>query len=338
MTALKGFDRLEASALWRSAPEDQRRDVVVTLGEATLAISDLQGRPLAHWSLPAILRVNPGDTPALFAPGPNASEAIELSDRQMVDAIETVHRIIERRRPRRGWVRTGVMSVLLGGLVGLGVFWLPGALIRHTVAVVPPAVRADTGARLLRQIMRVAGERCDNRAARAPLTVLTHRTLGAGAGQLVVLPGGPSDAVHLPGSLVVLNRALIEDYEGAEPVAGYIIAERTRADENDPIARLLRVSGPWTAFQLLTRGEVPDDTLRVYAERLLTEPQPPVPKEIFLRRMADADIPVTPYAFARDVTGETTVALIEADPVDPATANPIMSDAEWVALQEICAT
>ena len=41
MTALSKYDRLEASGLWRPTPQDQRREVVVSIGDATLVISDM---------------------------------------------------------------------------------------------------------------------------------------------------------------------------------------------------------------------------------------------------------------------------------------------------------
>ena len=56
MTALTRYQRIEATGLWRARPEDQRREVVVSLGEATLVITDLNDRALTHWSLAAVLR------------------------------------------------------------------------------------------------------------------------------------------------------------------------------------------------------------------------------------------------------------------------------------------
>ena len=40
MTALKKYQRLEASGLWRERPGAQARDVIVGLREATLVLSD----------------------------------------------------------------------------------------------------------------------------------------------------------------------------------------------------------------------------------------------------------------------------------------------------------
>ena len=54
MTALKGYERLECTGLWRSGPAIQRREVVVSCGQATLILTDMQNRPLAHWSLAAV--------------------------------------------------------------------------------------------------------------------------------------------------------------------------------------------------------------------------------------------------------------------------------------------
>ncbi len=54
MTALTEYDRLECAAVWRAAPEAQRRDVFVSVGDATLVITDNADRVLAHWSLAAV--------------------------------------------------------------------------------------------------------------------------------------------------------------------------------------------------------------------------------------------------------------------------------------------
>ena len=54
MTALDKYQRIEALGLWRNDNASQRKDVFISIGETTLLISDMQERPLAHWSLAAI--------------------------------------------------------------------------------------------------------------------------------------------------------------------------------------------------------------------------------------------------------------------------------------------
>mgnify|MGYP005990444423 FL=1 len=48
MTALTKYDRLEATGLWRPAPDGQRREVIVSIGNATLMISDMNDQAIAH--------------------------------------------------------------------------------------------------------------------------------------------------------------------------------------------------------------------------------------------------------------------------------------------------
>ena len=68
MTALSAYDRLEATGLWRASPDDQRREVVVSIGEATLTITDLNDTALAHWSIPAVARAKADNSRVLKEP------------------------------------------------------------------------------------------------------------------------------------------------------------------------------------------------------------------------------------------------------------------------------
>ena len=74
MTALTEYERLEATGLWRATAEAQRREVLVSVGEATLTIADFNNRALAHWSLAAIDRQNPGEYPAIYSPDGDPGE------------------------------------------------------------------------------------------------------------------------------------------------------------------------------------------------------------------------------------------------------------------------
>ena len=86
MTALKKYQRLESPGLWRETPDAQRRDVVVAFREATLVLFDPKTeKPLSHWSLPAILRANPGELPAIFVPAPEDDESLEIDDTMMIE-------------------------------------------------------------------------------------------------------------------------------------------------------------------------------------------------------------------------------------------------------------
>lgn len=337
MTALAEYARLESTGIWRPSPEAQRQDVIVSIGQSSLVIADMADTALAHWSLPAVIRRNPGQRPALFAPGEDALDELELDDDAMIEAIERVRSAVERRRPRQGRLRLGLVAGLALLAAGAAAaFWLPDALIRRAVSAAPFAIRADIGAGVLDQIERLTGPACNAPEARAALTALRDRVLGAGAGRLVVLPNGIAASTHLPGGLILIGRDLIEDYDGPEPVAGYILAEDARRRAEDPLERLLRFGGAYAAARLLTTGEVPPDLLRDYAAELLTAPAAAVSAGTLLPRFETADVSARPFAETLPPAAPERPVLIAGDPRPQGETVPILSDGAWVRLQGIC--
>ena len=336
MTALKDFQRLECIGIWRPTPDAQRRDVIVSLGDATLVIGDQTGTALSHWSLPAIERLNPDLRPALFRPGPDAVETLELDDDTMIKGIARVHTAIERRRPHPGRLRLSLIAGSAAVVAALGIFWLPGAMTSYTASVIPEAKRVAIGQKLLTNIRRVAGKPCNTPAGQTALEHMRRRLIGDTPGKLVVLSGGVTQSKHLPGGIILLNRALIEDYEDPEIVAGHILVEDIRANQTDPVLDLLQQTGLFSALKLLTTGNIDAETLNAYSEGFLTEPDHPVLHDVMMGTFEAAAVRTSPYAYAVDISGETTIALIEADPVTTQEAKPVLSDGDWVALQGIC--
>lgn len=340
MTALSEYERLEAPGLWRAAPDDQRSEVVVSMGNATLIITDMRDHVLTHWSIPAINRANPGELPALYHPDGDAGETLELAapESQMIDAIEKLRTGIARQRPKPGRLRLGM---ILGSAVAIGalaIFWLPGAVRDHTLRVVPAVKRAQIGAALEREMQSVTGPPCRAPGGVAALARLAQRIPAArGTGTLRVVRGGVAATATLPGGTILIHRALVEDYEEPDVVAGYIVAERLRARAHDPLGRLLDHAGLAAAFRLLTTGDPGADALRSYAEYLLADaPTAPVPDDVLLEGFAAWSIRAAPYAYARDISGESTLALIEADPFAAEVPPPLLSDGDWLRLQGIC--
>ncbi|MCK0126740.1 hypothetical protein MWU76_20280 [Gelidibacter sp. F2691] len=336
MTALTKYDRLEATALWRPEEGAQRVDVLLSLGDATLTISDMRENVLNHWSLPAIQRVNPGERPAVFRPGTDATEELETDDEDMIRALEKVRKLIERRRPHPGRLRHWVTAGILLSLLALSVFWLPGALRGYTVSVVPDPTRAALGQRIMTRIGRIAGQECQGRDGRTVLTRLARNVTKNAALRVVVLSSGVQTSKHLPGNITLLNRALIEDFEHPDVVAGFLLAEELRRETTDPLLPLLDHVGLRGTVRLLTTGDLPDTSIDQYAEDILVAPQTELPATALLRRFEKQGVPSSPYAYALDLTGETTLELIEADPTPVANARDLLSDGDWIRLQGIC--
>jgi len=338
MTALKEFERLESTGLWRPSPEDQRRDVIVSLGDATLTIADARGVALAHWSLGAVMRAKPGKA-AIYHPDTDPGQTLEIppSETEMIAGIDRLLQAIEKRRPRPGKLRFFLAALGFAAVASAIVFWLPDALERYAVKVVPAVKRAEIGQDLLEHLTRVTGTPCRSPDALAPLERLATRILGEGpAGRIAVLRDWAGESSHLPGGIVLLDRAILEDFEDPDVVGGYIIAEALRATERDPLADLLDHSGLRATLVLLTTGALPDSAMSAYAEYLLTQPSARPDTAALLTAFARAELRSTPYAYARDMTGERTLPLIEADPRRIEGSRQVLSDSDWVRLQGIC--
>lgn len=339
MTALTQYDRLEAPGLWRDAPEAQRRDVIVSVGKATLVISDSRtGRALSHWSLPAVERLNPGAMPALFAPGPDATEDLELDDTTMIAALARVHTIIEARKPHPGRLRlvlllSGLALVLAGGFI-----WVPGAVKAHATRALPAEKRTEIGQAILADVFRVSGAACAGPEGRESLARLDARLGGTGPGGIIILSSGLEGSRHLPGGTILVGRSLVEDQSTPEALAGHVLAERSLSETEDPLAKLLDWTGVGAAFSLLTTGNLPEDSILGYAESLLTSP-PSVPAPAKLaERFREAGLATTPFAQSPGVDPALAATLKDIDPFRDAPSNrPLLSDTDWVALQGICA-
>lgn len=335
MTALTKYQRLEATGLWRGSPTEQRREVVVSIGDATLVITDNKDQALTHWSLAAVERENPGQRPAIFFPDGDPGETLELApeEDEMIRAIEKLRLAVSRARPHPGRLRFVSVLVSCLAVAAVALLWLPGAMQRHALSVVPEISRQAIGEDLLTRITRVAGPVCDTTGTQAVLNRLASRT---SVRRIAVMPAGVQDSLALPGGLVLLNRAVIEDFEDPDVAAGYVLAERVRAGLQDPLAGLLAHGGVTSSFRLLTSGVLSPDTLDKYAQSVLIATPSPAPDPDVLAAFQQAGISSTPYAYARDITGESTLGLIEADPMSGQQSRPTLSDRDWLVLQTIC--
>ncbi|WP_299284628.1 hypothetical protein [uncultured Tateyamaria sp.] len=336
MTALTKYDRLEATGLWRTAQDAQRREVIVSIGDATLVISDLNDKAITHWSLAAVERAagNSG-TGAIFHPDGDPSETLELGaeEGEMITAIDTLRTAVARARPHPGRLRWLGVALSASAVAALAVFWLPGALVDHAMRVVPPVKEAEIGSALLARIERVSGVPCRSAEARPALAALAGRT---GAARVVIVPDGVREGLSLPGGTILLNRALVEDFEEPDVAAGYVLVEQVRSITAPPLRGLLEHAGTRATAQLLTTGSLPASALDAYTEAQLATPAATLAPDMILPAFAAAKVRSSPYARARDISGEETLALIEADPMADAASDPIMRDRDWIQLQAIC--
>lgn len=336
MTALDRYVRLESDALWRAGPDAQRRDVTISFGDATLVIADGAGRPLAHWSLPALIRQNPDEAPAVYAPDDEASELLEISDISMVEAIEEVRKALAKSRPHPGKLRHWLTAGVVTATLALAVFWLPGALTRQTLSVVPDSKRAEIGSEMLVYLQDATGVACQSPRATPAAARLAQRLLGPDTqAEIIVVADLPQAVVSLPGDLIVLDYAMLQSTDDPAVAAGFILAAQTAAAQTDPLEQLLKQAGLRATFRLLTTGDIPGETLRRLTGDLLQNNRSAPDPERLRAAFAAVQIPQAPYVTAVDArTG--TMPDLGVDPLAGQEFPLILSDGDWVSLQNIC--
>jgi hypothetical protein len=337
MTALTQYQRIEAAALWREHGAEQRRDVIVSLGDSTLIISDLHERPLTHWSLSAIKRDNPGKTRAIYRPDNDSHETLELAANEdtMVEAIETLCRVIDRRRPKRGRMRMASLIGISFAVMLLILIWVPVAIRDYAVRVVPMVSQIELGERLSLYLRPYTGQPCSAPIANLAVKKLRDRILGPDA-QLEILRQGLRDVLVLPGNIYLASSHLVEDYEDPDVLAGYLLVAKTAHPPELTLRDTLRETGTLATFGMLTTGHMSDGAIQNYADTLIKSAPVPVDTDRLVAAFSAANLRLAPYAYARDITGEQTLPLLEAEAIRTDTPRAALSDRDWVSLQGIC--
>jgi hypothetical protein len=341
MTALKKYAKLEGMGLWAPTGPDQRREVIVSLGDATLVMMDARSSlVLSHWSLAAVERLNPGKMPAIYSPDADHGETLELDDPLLIEALETLRAALD---PPPGLLARLRRAALVGAVVvtgALAVFVVPSALVEHTASVVPLAKRTELGEAMLADLSQTGARVCTSGLGTAALAAL-HRRLIDGPGRLVVVEGldTPNPRVqHMPGRLYVIDARLLDGAEMPEELAGAILLAVARHATDDPLRALLHHAGSVATFRLLTSGDLPRTALRGHALALLRA-TPRLPN-------ADGAIAqfqrtgLSPRAFLTatallDPSREALRADLQA--LDLPLSGGLISDGQWVSLLNLCA-
>jgi len=338
MTALKKYQRLEASGLWRERPGAQARDVIVGLREATLVLSDPRSEaPLTQWSLPATQRMNPGQMPARFAPGLDAGEEVEIDDTEMITALETVHRSIERRKPRPGRLRGVLTATFVVTVAAVALFWLPGQMKSYAARMLPTPTQVDLGALALADIARLTGQPCKSVPGRRAAAALAERLFPEAPPRIEVLRDALPQPAHLPGDLLLLPAGLIEAADSPDVIAGYLLIERLRAETEDPVRPLLDHMGLGATLGLLTSGAASAEAAAGYGEAFLARVPAPEPTAD-LQRAAFETAQVSSALYGQAMRGTSAAAetLISDDPFALGAPLRVMSDESWLEFQAIC--
>ena len=335
MTALDQFQRLEAPGIWRETADAQRHDVIVAFGDATLTIATSSGAAVSHWSLAAINRVNPGLTPALFSPGHDSAETLEIDDDDMIAAIEKVRAAVisGAAQPRR--LRRWLGLVAFVAVLALTVLWGPRALVSYATSIVPPETRAKIGNGVLEEIRARTQTRCAPASATVPLKSLVTR-LGPGFLGRIAVAQEVWPSRSLPGGIVVLDARLFEAFNTPDVAAGFALAEFHRLSDQDPLADMMTTIGTMGTIQLLTTGTIDDAKIKAYAQVLSEQSPVAVSGADLIEAFRLTRVNPSPFVAAVNESETSAVSLGPLANAEVAVTEPVLADNQWVQLQAIC--
>ena len=200
MTALTQYQRLEATGIWRKSAEAQRLDVIISIGESSLVITDINEKPLAHWSLAALAVIQSKDGIKLYHPDGDPSETLELgsNENEMAEAIEKLMKAVDRRRPKPGRLRIFSLASILIIVLGLSIFWLPAALRDYTQKIIPEVREQEMGKAVFNEFVSFVGAPCSRELGRIALDKFISN-LGVIEYTFYIVPSETIEAIHLPG-------------------------------------------------------------------------------------------------------------------------------------------
>ena len=284
MTALKEYERLECTGLWRSGPAIQRREVVVACGQATLILTDMQNRPLAHWSLAAVDVQTHKEDAATLRPAPGSEESLEISDKTMLEALLKVQKAIDRSRPHPGRLRfiLAVTSVILLSFATL--IWGPQAMTSYASNVLPEAKRIQIGRVLEERIGQLAGPYCTSPEGIRSAALLVERLAPSAPLELLVLPGQRAAPIVLPGGKVILFDNMVGQSDDPAVTAGFVVSAIATLNHVEPLGLYLEDAGPFVSISLITSNELSSRQVDQLAKIALSDQrwptstlQPPAP-------------------------------------------------------------
>ncbi len=330
MTALKKFERLESLGLWKKTQTSQKKEVIVSFGDASLVLSDSHDTPLSHWALDAIEIRAIDDERVIYTPDRDGFETLEISDPTMNYAINKLCKAIHKPKSQRGRIRllsTGLIIVLFSLLA---FFWLPGALADYATRVVSDAKAREIGAKLMPYITQYSGQPCRLDVTDPIIRKLEKRLVEDSRNTVFIVDLGARYSIHLPGRLILANRSLVENFPEPEVLSGFVLMEKALQDKAPALRSLFLQAGTIATLSFLVSGTIDDKILANYAKNRMAKPMILPDAKILLKRFKAADISSTP--FARVLNNRV---LENGDPVK-GEYQPILTDPEWLELQSIC--
>lgn len=271
MTALEKYTRLETLGQWRESPEAAPKEVIVSFGNATLLLSDVNENPLGHWAMAATLQISLDGSRAIYTPDTEGYETLEIDDAQMVEAIAQVSQIATASKRKTPWLRWISVALILSAGVVLAKA-TPDLLRDQAVRMTSPESARKLGRDMLEVLeFPVCREpRADAARMQLQLRVLPNSDV------LLIVTTSITQVSILPGNIILIGDTLLRSLQSADDLAAIMHALIAQNTSNTAVAALFYESSPRELFSYITSGSLSDERINQAAQRAIDTPINPL--------------------------------------------------------------
>lgn len=357
-------------AVFYDGESARRRTVSVTITASSLDLHEGSGW-IASWPVGEVRRRDaPEGILRLTRDGTSSLARLEIADAETQAGIrvhcrhldETVHR--ERTGRILFWSAAASLSILLC------VFLLLPILAERLTPLIPESYERRLGTAVDNQVRAIfRGKVCEASDGVAALKTLVTRLQGANPlpmqADVVILDSKMPNAAALPGGRIYLFKALIDEAESVDEIAGVLAHEMGHVAHRDGLRKMIQAGG--TSYLLgLLLGDVTgggaivvvsrhlvDSTYSREAEAaaddfagraMVTLGRPAHPMALLLKRIEKKhededdgnDFRIPAFLSTHPVTDQRLKALEKQVP--PRQGEPLLDQGQWRALKEICKT
>lgn len=280
MTALDKYTRLEAIGQWREAPDDIPTEVVVSFGDATLVLSDLDENPLCHWAMAATNRISLIGKHAVYTPDTEGFETLEISAPEMIEAISQVSSAGSETPQKKRRV-FGVFIIFLLALVGGIVYAAPVLLQAQANRMTSPASARKLGMDMFHALDL---KLCHEARADIAKSLFENRAFPKTDIELLIVKDEAAEHVF-PGHVIVLGNDRLRGISSPEMLASLINTIMFEKSSLDAIKNLFSDSNPGELFDYVTTGALPVERILAAADKIMEEsPSTEIPASITFDR------------------------------------------------------
>ena len=336
-----------------------------------LRIERPDGKLLTHWELSDIRLMRDGAGHAVIHRVDDVHDArLVLADQATADRLAQIAPNLRKRPPAGGALKkAGAWLGAAVAAIGLMIFVIIPGLANQLALFIPPEREAAIGRAAMSQIERFlnGGDApswiCSSPEGDIALAKMTDRLMGERELpydlQVAVVRHPLVNAFAAPGGYVVLMEGLVDRAETPEEVAGVLAHEIGHVAARDPIRLTLRAAGSAGILTLILGDATGAAAITIAAEQLLSASytrQAETEADLYaLDMLAEANVSAEGFASffdrLREEYGDMDGALeyfmshpalasraeVARSRVDAeADTTPILTDAEWGALREIC--